>query len=387
MPADFDRIYEGTGEAGGSKNPGSKSGSATWDEDFVEDEKVEFDGVGELGSSRGRASKSDSVPQPVKFDGIGEEVVSKPRTESVARSARSRRPKAKPSPAAAQSPGGGLASKLLSIGAAVIAFSCLFGLIVYLASEPDVEDQDSQPPGLSKDCASPGINDIGDWIKENGFWGPKNLGEPEGGVETVDHIQPWDEVPIPKASACVCPQCPPAPAPAPADPIVCANNQEHGIARARDLFPSLLAPTMAHLPALQNYTNQLLDEGYDFVSDHPWLFLLGLTFATWKGTELLVLAFKMAKRYTYKLTDRFDRTVHEYIVREFIQESLCFIIYSTKKRDAAGIDRSADENSERARKEAEETVSARTDSMKEEEGEVKKEAEVEVKVEGSGVSE
>ena len=295
-PTDHDRTFEGPGEVGSSRGRGSKSAPGTWRGESVEDQLAESEEVG---------------PQPVETQGVGEEVVTKPRTVSVARSARGRPPKTKSAPTLPRSPASAPTSKLLSIACDVTVFLCLFGLIVYLASRTDAGDQSSPSLGISEDDPSPGINDVVDWIKENGPWGPKQVSKAEEGVDTVNTAQALEEVSLPAAPGCVCSQCSVC-----ADTTICQKAFGCGFATDRELYPCFLAPYMSKVPSVQKEMHQLLDSCHGFMVEHPWWFLLVLSFAAAKIMETILLSTKVALDYALKHARRLRQMMQDAAVSD-----------------------------------------------------------------------
>lgn len=310
-PADFERITEGAGEAGSSKDRSSQSASGIGRGQSIDDELAELYEAEGLGSVRGRTFKPDSGRQPGEFQGIGEDVVAKPRTVSVARSARGRPPKAKSSPASGRSPADALTSKLIRIASAVMAVLCLLGLINHLASRTDVGDQASPLPGLSEDEPSPRFNDVVDWIKENGPWGPRQASKSEERVDIMNNIQLLEGVALPAVPRCVCPQCHVR-----AKASACPKDQGYGFAMDGEPYPTFLAPYMTSLPSVQDDMRDFLDFWYRFMADHPWWFLLVVIFAAAKILEPILLVTNLALEHALKLTRRFDQRMQEAAVSD-----------------------------------------------------------------------
>ena len=312
-PEESESIYEGTGE-------------------FISDEKSEFEGIDEMGSSRARSfAKSYSGAGQTEFDGIGEGIVKKPRTVSVAKPARVLRPKTKLSAAGTESPTAALIWMVLTIGGAVIACSCLFGLVVYLASRTVIGDENSQPRRITDDELSPGLSEAVEWVKKNGSWG-EHSGEMETSVETVDATVSVEKVLVPKSSGCVCPQCP-----AHVETTACTDDQGDAVTRSKDLFPTLLEPYMARISAVP-YTRQFLDFCAENMVKHPWVLLLVLWCAASKILEMTLPCVNMALTYVLKQLQRLSQ----------MMEPTAF--------SRAGV---VDENSQRARKDAEQALLTR----------------------------
>jgi hypothetical protein len=314
-----------------SRGRASRSESGTWRKEAAEDEKDER-----------------FIPE--------EETMVSPGAPVVARLRRGRRSKAEPSPssavvadgsydkprektqsAAAGEPGepnlhpiqerGGTPWNALSIAAAVIAFLCLFGLVSFGASPMHVADQASRPRSLAE--ASLGIDGFFDWFN-NMPW-TNRPGEAEKEFETVNSIQPVaDEGSLWKSPDSACPQ-----RPACDDSIVHATEQEVAMGRVKDQFPPVLALVTFRFPAISSFMSRLVKRCHDFIDGHLWVSSLWTACGAWKAMELLLALVRTAGGSVLDCAERIAERLRQ-------DESIAKI----------GID----DDSEKARREAEQRL-------------------------------
>lgn len=310
--------------------------------------------------SKGRASRSDSgtwrrgSPEDSRDERSvsEEEVMVKPRAASVARSTRGRRSKAETSsvdtlfgetqrptagrrvainPSSTRIPG----VRMLSIAGSVIALPCLYSLLAYSAAS--MKDQASRPPPLSGEESSAALDDLVLWIHNTMPW-MRQLPEAETGIESLKTIHRLEDAGLELKNAdFVCHECP-----ACINTVVCTTEPLHGTEQTRDPVPLPLPPFLSKHPAISQYTRQIFASCYEAVQDHPWVFMLLMLCAAWKAMELLLRAGKVGGAYALDAAAG--------IMRMY-------------QGDEIMVKLDLDDESERARKEAEEKLLLRMSTV------------------------
>ncbi len=291
-----------------------------------------------------------------------EEIVVKPRAPSVARSARGRPSKAQLRPAvAAEEIGDNMAEEtqssmagrlfeqnprlvraMWSIAGAVVAFLCLFAVIVYYAPRTDRNDDRGLLHALAgkDDDRYLSIDDLILWRKKK-VPEVQQLGTIDeeakllSGIPSLEDSGAWG-----KNSDCTYPQCP-----AYVDTVVCGTHQTDSIRLIRSSVPLLLPPWLSTFPATANLTQQVFAALCEAIVDHPWFFLLSVICAAWKVTELLLRIGKIGGAYVLEFADRIARMYD-------VDDKAAMVIFDDEER--------------KARKEAEEKLLLRMSTIEKE---------------------
>jgi hypothetical protein len=265
--------------------------------------------------STGRASRSESGTWrrgsgEDEKEGSEGEIVLKTHAPSVAslRSTRGRRSKAEPSFAVAaegvdetlagetQAASFGELARPLKMAGAITTLLCLLYLLLYLVgycAEPAETYDGALLRDMLGDISPHRCDRLYSWFNKMPW--RKECSEPVT-VETYDHVQglrdsgPWRDHP-----AWICPQCPRCSACV--DKIVYITNQADSTGKVTSPVTVPLPPWLSRFEDFSQFMQQEYDVCYEAVVDHPWAFLLMVLCAAWKAMELVLRLTRLGGAY------------------------------------------------------------------------------------------
>jgi hypothetical protein len=265
--------------------------------------------------SKGRASRSESGTwrrgsgEDEKEGSEGENVL-KTRAPSVPslRSTRGRRSKAEPSFAIAaegvdealagetQAASFGELARLLKMAGAVTTLLCLLYLLLYrvgYCAEPAEIYDGALLRDMLGDNSPHRCDGLYSWVNKMPW--RKECSEPVT-VETHDHVQGLrDSGPLRDNTAWICPQCPRCSACV--DKIVYITNQTDGTRKVTSPVKVPLPPSLSRFEVFSQFMQQEFDVCYEAVVYHPWAFLLMVLCAAWKAAELVLRLARLGGAY------------------------------------------------------------------------------------------
>lgn len=211
------------------------------------------------------------------------------------------------------------------LGALIINL-CLIGLVLYCADTIHYGNQAYQSRALAGDDI-PGFHEVFYWVNNKMPW-QKGFSGTAAEVETPNFVPGLQE------SDFICPECPCSVNP--------TTDPDSSPARFKD--PVLYLPNFLHSsPTISNLAERVFNVAYDTILSYPSLYSLLVLLAAWKAGELLKRGAKIGWAYALRFAD--------YMVRMYEANERVAEIFAE-----VGL---VEEESERARREAEEKFLAR----------------------------
>jgi hypothetical protein len=291
--------------------------------------------------SKGRASRSESGTwrRGSAEDGREapsvseeEEAMAKPRTASVARSTRGRRPKAETLsddtmfvetllPATGEPvehddvsvPVRLSVVPALSVAGSVLALLCFLGLLTYYTAR--MRGLINQPSPLSGKVSQPASENLLLWVHNHLQW-VQYLLEAETDTKSLEIIQKLEDVGLElEVAELVCAECPVC-----TNTVVLETKLVPDTEIMQDPVRVVLPSFLSRYPAISYYTQYIFDVSYQAIQDHPWVFMLIVFGAACQTLELLLRLGNAGLTYALNAAQNIDRMYaqngnHEIVVK------------------------------------------------------------------------